>query len=70
MNIIRFLVNPDSNNPTAGLRGLFALAIGLSASAWLDWQTSGIPLAVVFFGGILVGLQLLSEAQHQIETVD
>lgn len=70
MHIIRFLFNPHAENPSAWLRGLFALAIGLSAPAWLDWRTSFFPLAIALMGGVLVGLHLLSEAQLQNKKLD
>lgn len=63
----RLLVNPASEEPTVGLRGVIALAIGLSSPAWLDWRTMLLPLVVVFVGGVLTGLALLAKAQRAVE---
>ena len=62
MSPLRFFVNPDAENPTAGLRGLLALLCGLSPPLWLDWKTQALPLFVVAVGGIVTALHLFSEA--------
>ena len=64
---MKFLVSPTAENPTAGFRGLVALLVALSTPFWLDWRADGLLLAVVFFGGILVALNLFSEASKAKE---
>ena len=65
MRFLILLCNPSAENPTAGMRGLLALAIGLSAPTWIDWRTDLFPLAAVLMGGVITGLQLLSLAERQ-----
>jgi hypothetical protein len=62
MKLLTFLVNPDVENPTAGIRGVIALVLAGSGPFWLDWRSMAMPLGVVVFVGLLVGLSLLADA--------
>lgn len=65
MRFARMIFNPSEDEPTAGLRGLMALAIGLSAPMWLDWRTELFPLLIGVVGGVGFGIVLLGHAWEQ-----
>lgn len=66
-----FLLNPDANEPTAGLRGLLCLVLGGCSPMFLDWRTMFFPLLIAVLGGIGFGVGLLAQAWVQTqETYD
>ncbi len=66
MKLLDLLYNPTAEHPTAGVRGILALAFGLSAPIWIDWRDP-LLLLIVVVGGLVTGLQLLSQANREID---
>ncbi|MBA1280265.1 hypothetical protein [Stutzerimonas stutzeri] len=62
MRLARVFLNPDSDEPTQGLRGIACLAVGFAAPFFLDWKTMLVPLAIAVLGGIGLGIAMLGQA--------
>lgn len=62
MRLARVFLNPDSDEPTQGLRGIACLGVGFAAPFFLDWKTMLIPLAIAVIGGVGLGIAMLGQA--------
>lgn len=62
MRILRVLLNQDSDEPTAGLRGLLCLCAGIAAPFFLDWRTMLLPLLIAVVCGLGLGVAMLGQA--------